>query len=64
LYNEEKVEEGRRNRDIYERLREEIDAGMRVYEERVEPRILRSTDYFYQELVRILAAGDARALGI
>jgi hypothetical protein len=64
LYNEEQVEEGRRNRDIYERLREEIDASLRMYEERVEPRILRSTDYFYQELVRILAAGDARALGI
>jgi hypothetical protein len=64
LYNEEQVEEGRRKRDVYERLREDIDRSRQMYEERVDPRILRSTDYFYQELVRILAAGDAKALGI
>ena len=64
LYNEEQVEEGRRKRDIYERLREDIDRSRQMYEERVEPRLLKSTDYFYQELVRILAAGDAKALGI
>ena len=64
LYNEEQVEEGRRNRDIYERLKEDIDRSRQMYDERVDPKILRSTDYFYQELVRILAAGDSRALGI
>jgi hypothetical protein len=64
LYNEEQVEEGRRKRDVYERLREDIDRSRQMYEERVEARILKSTDYFYQELVRILAAGDAKALGI
>ena len=64
LYNEEQVEEGRRNRDIYERLKEDIDRSRQMYEERVEQRVLRSTDYFYQELVRILAAGDSKALGI
>jgi hypothetical protein len=64
LYNEEQVEEGRRNRDLYERLKEDIDRSRQMYEERVDPRILRSTDYFYQELVRILAAGDSRTLGI
>jgi hypothetical protein len=64
LYNVEQVEEGRRKKDIYERLKEDIDRSRQMYEERVEPRILKSTDYFYQELVRILAAGDAKALGI
>jgi hypothetical protein len=64
LYNEEQVEEGRRRKDVYERLKEDIDRSRQMYEERVEPRILKSTDYFYQELVRILAAGDAKALGI
>lgn len=64
LYNEEQVEEGRRNRDIYERLREDIDRSRQMYDERVDSQILRSTDYFYQELVRILAAGDSKALGI
>ena len=64
LYNEDQVEEGRRNRDIYERLKEDIDRSRQMYDERVDPKILRSTDYFYQELVRILAAGDSKALGI
>jgi hypothetical protein len=64
LYNEEQVEEGRRNRDIYERLKDDIDRSRQMYDERVDPQILRSTDYFYQELVRILAAGDSKALGI
>ncbi|HEY8020936.1 MAG TPA: hypothetical protein VIH93_07535, partial [Thermoanaerobaculia bacterium] len=64
LYNEEQVDEGRRNRDLYERLKEDIDRSRQMYEERVDPRVLRSTDYFYQELVRILAAGDSKALGI
>ena len=35
-----------------------------MYEERVDPRLVKSTDYFYQELVRILGAGDAKTLGI
>lgn len=64
LYNEEQVEEGRRNRDIYERLKEDIDRSRQMYDERVDPQVLRSTDYFYQELVRILASGDSKALGI
>ena len=64
LYNEEQVEAGRRNRDIYERLREDIDRSRQMYEERVDPQLLKTTDYFYQELVRILAAGDSKALGI
>jgi hypothetical protein len=64
LYNEEHVEEGRRNRDICERLKDDIDRSRQMYEERVDPVVLRSTDYFYQELVRILAAGDPKALGI
>ncbi|HSG40133.1 MAG TPA: hypothetical protein VLE27_10890 [Thermoanaerobaculia bacterium] len=64
LYNEEQVDEGRRNRDIYERLKEDIDRSRQMYDERVDPQVLRSTDYFYQELVRILAAGDSKALGI
>lgn len=64
LYNQDEVDEGRRNRDIYERLRDDIDRSRQLYEERVEPEVRESTDYFYQELVRQLAAGDAKALGI
>ena len=64
LYNEEQVEAGRRNRDVYERLKEDIDRSRQMYEDRVDPKVVATTDYFYQELVRILAAGDSRALGI
>lgn len=64
LYNQEQVDEGRRNRDIYERLKDDIDRSRQLYEDRVDTGIRETTDYFYQELVRQLAAGDAKALGI
>jgi hypothetical protein len=64
LYNEEQVLEGRRNRDLYVRLREDIDRSRQIYEERVHESVRSSTDYFHQELVRSLAGGDARALGM
>jgi len=63
LYNEAKVNEGRRHKDIYERLKEDIERGRQMYSERVAPQIRDSTTYFYDELVRILAGGDAAALG-
>jgi hypothetical protein len=64
LYNEEQVEEGRRQRDIYPRLQEDIDRSRQMYEERVDPRVRGEVDYFQQEMVSILAGGDAAALGI
>ena len=63
LYNEEQIEEGRRNRDIYQRVREDIERSRQIYEERVDERVARSTDYFQDELVEILAGGDPSALG-
>jgi hypothetical protein len=64
LYNEDEVEAGRRNGDIYDRLKEDIDRSRQMYEERVDPAVRESTDYFLQELVRNLGGGDARALGM
>jgi hypothetical protein len=64
LYNEEMVEEGRRHRDIYPRLQEDIDRSRQMYEERVDPRVRGEVDYFQQEMVNILAGGDAGALGM
>ena len=63
LYNEDLVEEGRRNRDIYHRLRDDIERSRQMYEERIDDRVRESTDYFHLELVCILAGGDAGALG-
>jgi hypothetical protein len=64
LYNEEQVEEGRRNRDIYPRLQDDIDRSRQMYDERVDPRVKGEVDYFQQEVVNILAGGDAGALGM
>ena len=64
LYNEDQVEEGRHNRDIYHRLKDDIDRSRQIYEERVHESVRSTTDYFQQELIRSLAGGDPRALGI
>jgi hypothetical protein len=63
LYNESKVNEGRRQKDIYERLKEDIERGRQMYTDRVAAPVREATNYFYDELVRILAGGDASALG-
>ncbi len=63
LYNETKVAEGRRSKDLYERLKEDIERGRQMYSDRVAASVRDSTNYFFDELVRILAGGDASALG-
>jgi hypothetical protein len=63
LYNEAKVNEGRRHKDIYERLKEDIERGRQMYADRVAAHVRDNTNYFYDELVRILAGGDQNALG-
>ncbi len=63
LYNEAKVTEGRKTRDIYERLKEDIERGRQMYQDRVAAPVRDASDYFQDELVRILAGGDAAALG-
>ena len=64
LYNEEQVEAGRRNRNIYEVLREDIDRSRQIYEERIDDAVRTEADYFHDELVRILAAGESEILGL
>jgi len=63
LYNEAKVAEGRKTKDIYERLKEDIERGRQMYNDRVADPVRGNSDYFQDELVRILAGGDASALG-
>jgi len=60
LYNESKVQEGRRNRDLYQQLRDDIERSRKLYSERYPdaPPL-----YFNDELVRVLADGDTSALG-
>lgn len=63
LYNEQKVQEGRAQSDLYDRLREYIDRSRDMYDKRVKPEVAQSYDYFHHELVNTLADGDAGKLG-
>lgn len=63
LYNEAKVNEGRRQKDLYERLKDDIERGRQMYTDRVPSTVRETTNYFFEELVRILAGGDPIALG-
>ncbi|HVT43674.1 MAG TPA: hypothetical protein VMT00_04720 [Thermoanaerobaculia bacterium] len=64
LYNESKVDQGRKNKDLYERLKEDIDRSRQMYDERIGEDVRKGSNYFYEELVRILADGNADALGL
>lgn len=64
LYNEGKVDAGRKNRDLYERLKEDIDRSRQMYDERIGEEVRKVSNYFYDELVRILADGNADVLGL
>jgi hypothetical protein len=63
LYNEQRVIEGRENRDIYVRLKRDIDRSRDMYQKRVSPSIARKIDYFHDEVVRILGDNDPSTLG-
>ena len=62
LYNQSKVNEGRTTRDLYDRLKDDIDKSRATYDKRYGQTV-KDVDYFTQELVRILADNDRSALG-
>ena len=63
LYNEQKVQAGRRDKNLYSLLRDDIDKSREMYEKRVSPSVAGHVDYFYEELVRLLADNQVGALG-
>ena len=63
LYNEQKVQAGRRDKNLYSLLRDDIDKSREMYEKRVSPSVGGQVDYFYDELVRLLADNQVSALG-
>ncbi|HXH50734.1 MAG TPA: hypothetical protein VNM47_15435 [Terriglobia bacterium] len=63
LYNKNSLEEGRRNKDIYQRLKKDIDRSRETYEKRFAHTVADQFDYFYEELVRTLAENDPLLLG-
>ena len=63
LYNKGKVEEGLKQKDLYDRLRDDIDKSRASYTKRYGSTVAASGNYFVEELVRGLAQGDASTLG-
>lgn len=62
LYNQAKVSEGRATRDLYDRLKDDIDKSRATYEKRYGQTVP-DVDYFTQELVRILGDNDRSIFG-
>jgi hypothetical protein len=63
LYNQAKVAEGRRNKDLYDRLKEDIDKSRGTYQKRYGNTAAASADYFQSELLRSLAEDDISIMG-
>jgi hypothetical protein len=63
LYNKAKVADGRKNQDLYSRLKSDIDRSRQTFEKRFGKALSKQVDYFHDELVKTLAANDSAALG-
>ena len=63
LYNQAKVADGRKNRDLYDRLREDIEKSRATYQKRYGTTVAAAGDYFNQELVHSLAEEDISLMG-
>jgi hypothetical protein len=63
LYNQAKVSEGRKHKDLYDRLKEDIEKSRATYLKRYGNTSAASADYFSQELIRSLAEDDVSLLG-
>lgn len=64
LYNERAIEEGRRTKDLYQRLKDDIERSRKMYEQRFSPTQQGGTNHFRDELIRTLAGGDRSAIAI
>jgi hypothetical protein len=63
LYNQAKVAEGRKHKDLYDRLQEDIEKSRATYLKRYGNTAAATGDYFNQELIRSLAEDDVSLLG-
>ncbi|MGB8916024.1 MAG: hypothetical protein WCC89_04150 [Candidatus Sulfotelmatobacter sp.] len=63
LYNQAKVAEGRRNKDLYDRLKEDIDKSRGTFQKRYGGTVAATGDYFQHELLRSLAEDDVSIMG-
>ncbi len=63
LYNQAKVAEGRKNKDLYDRLKEDIEKSRATYQKRFGNTVAAGGDYFHAEIVRSLAEDDNSIMG-
>lgn len=63
LYNQVKVAEGRKHKDLYDRLKEDIEKSRLTYQKRYGNTVASSADYFTQEIIRSLAEDDGSIMG-
>ena len=63
LYNQAKVIEGRKNKDLYDRLKDDIDKSRATFKKRYGNTVAANVDYLQAELVRSLAEDDISVMG-
>jgi hypothetical protein len=63
LYNQAKVAEGRKHKDLYDRLKEDIDKSRSTFQKRYGNTVAANADYLSSELIRSLAEDDVSLLG-
>ncbi len=63
LYHSDKVESGRGSKDVLSRLGDEVERARVYYEQRIAKDVRDSGNYFHEAMVKVLAGGDAAALG-
>lgn len=62
LYHAEEVKIGRREGNIYKRLKDVIERSKETFRERVRPQVLEKIDYLYEELIKTVCEGDHQLL--
>jgi hypothetical protein len=63
LYNQAKVAEGRKNKDLFDRLKETIEKSRATYQKRYGNTVAASGNYFKNEIIRSLAEDDLSIMG-
>jgi hypothetical protein len=63
LYNQVKVADGRKHKDLYDRLKEDIEKSRATYQKRYGNTVASGADYFSHELIRSLAEDDSSIMG-
>jgi hypothetical protein len=63
LYNQAKVNEGRQNKDLYSRLKEDIEKSRASYDKRYGSTVAAQADYFTEEVIKVLADNDVALMG-